>query len=80
MNPPLDKMLYDIAQSYAHVMPTNADTIMAASKALTQADELLLLIHDLMNYPTIAGETPQRTALITNIKAKLYVWNVNYGL
>ena len=79
MNPPLDVMLFDIAQQQANDFPVDADTIMAASKALSRADSLINLVKDLMDDPTIVGANPQRSALIDDIKIKLLVWTVNYG-
>ena len=77
MDTQLEKRLFTFAQLYADDHPTDADFIMCAEHALTnarlildQVDHLLLGMHK--------GTTPQETEALEEVKKLIRVWRLTF--
>ena len=73
MESQLENRLFTFAQMYADDYPEDADMLMQAEHALTNARLLINKVDNLLQ-GRITGTTPQETAVIAEIRQEIRVW------
>ena len=77
MESQLENRLFTFAQMYADDYPEDADMLMKAEHALTNARLLINKVDNLLQ-GRITGTTPQETAVIAEIRQEIKMWRLTW--
>ena len=78
MESQLENRLFTFAQMYADDYPEDADMLMKAEHALTNARLLINKVDCFLQDRTIVGKTPQESQLLEEIRQEIKMWRLTW--